>query len=325
MKQTKQTRISQTLPAICRLGVCFLVLAAIISVGLYYGRPGYGYSISRNTENNIANATSNNVEVIYTGGMGSGIVVVVDDGVYVWTAAHVITDRNPFLRYTVFGVELIPPSDLPPAPTPKPEMSPDDLVQAIRSWQEQTNAAWERQQERALNWIPTVGTAPITITKWVPGTADRIYFENVSVELVSYNQDLDVALLHVTDPAFCAKKYSLTGAKFDLRPGGNIPVGVGVYHVGNFRGQWNSYTNGVVCHSNRWLDENQESLGFGFIQSTTLVGPGSSGSGLYLESSGKCIGIVVRVGDIPPVSYSVPISAVAVWAKSLGLEFSLPE
>lgn len=92
------------------------------------------------------------------------------------------------------------------------------------------------------------------------------------------------------------------------------PIGTKLLHVGSLLGQTgaNSLTSGLVSQNGRVLELGAN--GKVFTQSTCTAFPGSSGGGVFLESDGKCVGLLVR-GSGESFNFYVPHTRIRQWAK----------
>ena len=69
-------------------------------------------------------------------------------------------------------------------------------------------------------------------------------------------------------------------------------------------------------------DRNLLENGKRFDQTTVMGYPGSSGGGVYLASSGECIGLLVR-GAGPGLNFIVSVRRMLPWARRMGIEWAL--
>lgn len=138
---------------------------------------------------------------------------------------------------------------------------------------------------------------------------------SLKAEVIRYsNADTgeDVALLKVK------KKNALgEGVEF-YSEGDHPPVGTKLLHCGSLLGQVgsNSVTSGIISQVGRVLHNTI------YDQSNTGAFPGSSGGGIFRESDGKYVGMLVR-GAGETFNLFVPISRISTWAKRNGVEFVL--
>lgn len=229
----------------------------------------------------IADMVSCTVKVRYDGGHGSGVLFIVGEDVYCLTAAHVVYDsppRNPYNSFPFGGGWFVPP--------------------------------------RTSDKDATFGTKSIILSLHLQ---DEETFKDVlyNAELVAADGPTDVAILKVVGST--VKDFpGLKGAQFDLTNNKSFPKGTRTIHVGNWFDSLNAVSEGVICNPQQPLENGDGPLPeFRILQTTNMVGPGSSGGPLFLESNGKCIGLVVRVSTFPGDSISIPIYEAYLWAKSL--------
>ena len=128
----------------------------------------------------------------------------------------------------------------------------------------------------------------------------------------TYGEDL--ALLEVLQSNFCPLR---TSAQVALRSA-PFPVGTELVHVGCTLGIYGSVSRGIVSQTDRNLLENGKT----FDQTTVMGYPGSSGGGVYLASSGECIGLLVR-GAGPGLNFIVSVRRMLPWARRMGIEWAL--
>ena len=122
----------------------------------------------------------------------------------------------------------------------------------------------------------------------------------------------DLAVLEVLKD-----NYDVSSTTFDLS---NDPVLVGtaLVHVGCTVGLYNSVSYGVLSQT----DLDLLKTGRMFDQTSVMGYPGSSGGGVYLAGSGKCIGLLTR-GIGPGLNFIVPVRRMRSWAKHEGIEWAL--
>ena len=148
----------------------------------------------------------------------------------------------------------------------------------------------------------------------------ELYQDNESVgqtslkaEVLRYsNADTgeDIALLRVR------KKGVLNGGVEFYTDNETPPVGTRLLHCGSLLGQVgsNSVTTGIVSQLGRVLNNTI------YDQSNTGAFPGSSGGGIFRESDGKYVGMLVR-GAGETFNLFVPVRRITTWAKRNGVEF----
>lgn len=114
------------------------------------------------------------------------------------------------------------------------------------------------------------------------------------------------------------------GAVFDLRNNKSLRRGTKTIHVGNFMDNIEAVTEGVIANPQQPMEDGDPPLpDFRVLLTTNMVAPGSSGGGIYLESNGKLIGIVVRTTKIPGEAYSIPIYKIDQWLNSVSEEMGV--
>lgn len=130
----------------------------------------------------------------------------------------------------------------------------------------------------------------------------------------------DLALLEVRKRNFVPLESSAVFYLDDEIPG----IGTKLCHVGSLLGQVgaNSYTEGVVSQIGRVLNINAD--GQVFDQTTATAFPGSSGGGVFLQSDGRYIGMLVR-GAGEQFNLIVPARRLKTWAKSSGVEWAIDD
>lgn len=149
----------------------------------------------------------------------------------------------------------------------------------------------------------------------------RIGETKLDAQVIRYSdadQGEDLALLKVRKLNFAPVESSAT---FVLD--GNIPpIGTRLYHVGSLLGQFgaNSLTTGVMSQTGRVLDLGAN--GVVFDQTTATSFPGSSGGGVYLESDGRYVGMLVR-GAGEGFNFIAPIRRLQAWAKKAKVEWAI--
>jgi S1-C subfamily serine protease len=98
------------------------------------------------------------------------------------------------------------------------------------------------------------------------------------------------------------------------------PIGTRLLHVGSLLGQMgsNSLTSGIISQHGRVIKSKV------YDQTTCAAFPGSSGGGVYLESDGRYIGMIVR-GAGETFNLTVPIRRMREWAARSKIEFALDD
>jgi hypothetical protein len=136
----------------------------------------------------------------------------------------------------------------------------------------------------------------------------------VDARVIRYNSEEDFALLRVR-----RKNFMIDSVKFYLKD--EIPhIGNGLIHVGSLLGieGSNSLTTGIISQIGR-LDEGKV-----FDQTTCTAFPGSSGGGVYLQSDGSLVGMILR-GRSETFNFMAPVRRIAKWAKSAKVEWAIDD
>ncbi len=160
--------------------------------------------------------------------------------------------------------------------------------------------------------------------------SETIFVDDVyEAELVAVDGPTDAAILKIKD-ATPENFPGLEGAIFDLTNNKSLKSGMKTIHVGNFNQSKNAVTDGVICNPQHALTGGSPPLPpFRVIQVTNISGPGSSGGGVYLESNGKAIGILVRVAWLPGDALVIPAYEIDQWlndqSEELGKLLEEPE
>jgi hypothetical protein len=104
---------------------------------------------------------------------------------------------------------------------------------------------------------------------------------------------------------------------------GTPKIGAHLLHVGSLLGQMgsNSLTGGILSRVGRVIEDlGPDGKVFDQVQCTSM--PGSSGGGVFEESSGKCIGLLVR-GAGEGFGLVVPVRRMREWAKDAKVEWAM--
>jgi S1-C subfamily serine protease len=122
-------------------------------------------------------------------------------------------------------------------------------------------------------------------------------------EMVLVLPDVDVAILKLVDiPEFLG---SMGNSTFDF----SIPdIGERVYAVGNSSYEVGTLSTGIVQHGNRKPMGKPGDMPY--IQSDCSGGPGMSGGGIFLQSTGECIGIISMKNSSNNSLYAVPMCTI---------------
>jgi S1-C subfamily serine protease len=130
-------------------------------------------------------------------------------------------------------------------------------------------------------------------------------------KVLKYNAEEDLAVLMVRK-----KNFSDKSVEFYLDS--DIPsIGSPVVHIGSFLGEKlgsASLSTGVISQLGRLIK------GKVFDQTSAAAFPGSSGGGVYMESNGKLIGLLLRGAD-PTFNFICPVRRLVTWTKSTNIEW----
>lgn len=166
----------------------------------------------------------------------------------------------------------------------------------------------------------TYGTGTIFIHRHRQN--ETTFAEDVYIaELIVADGPTDAAILrikHVTPKNFPGLR---GGASFDLRNNKSLRRGMKTIHIGNFNDSIEAVTEGIIANPQLPLQGSSPPLPpFRVIQTTNMVAPGSSGGGIYLESTGECIGVLVRTSWMPGDALVIPIYEIDQWLNSVSDE-----
>jgi|694.fasta_scaffold01222_47 S1-C subfamily serine protease len=157
------------------------------------------------------------------------------------------------------------------------------------------------------------GSAPIPFVTKTHGTKDILVFaveENgtnvyyaCKADIVLVVPEEDIAVLQLQEIPGLVE--NIGNSTFDFS---TPTIGERVFAVGNTSFEIGTLSAGIVQHGNR---KPAGSTGEQrFVQSDCAGGPGMSGGGLFLQSTGECIGIVSMKSDITGSIYAIPMSKV---------------
>jgi len=124
----------------------------------------------------------------------------------------------------------------------------------------------------------------------------------------------DVALLRIRKKNFIQSSVQFYCG--EATPGINTHL----LHVGSLLGQTgsNSLTSGIISQIGRVRNDKI------YDQSTCAAFPGSSGGGLFIESNGQYVGMIVR-GAGETFNLYVPVRRIREWAKRVNVEFVIDD
>ncbi len=126
-------------------------------------------------------------------------------------------------------------------------------------------------------------------------------------EVVAYSKEKDIAILKLSK-----RRAFSSSAKPYMKPELK-PIGTKIYHMGCYYGRdgYNSFGEGVITYNGR------ASVGQRLVQTNSVVFPGSSGGGIFLQSTGEYIGMVLSMRD-PSIGFYKPVQDIRKWAKTVG-------
>lgn len=150
----------------------------------------------------------------------------------------------------------------------------------------------------------------------------RIGETTVDARVIRYSDaetGRDLALLQIRKKNFATEVRSAEFYKDPVMP----TVGTKLYHVGSLLGQFgsNSLTQGAISQTGRVL-QLSGAAGVVFDQTSVTAFPGSSGGGVFLESDGRYIGMLVR-GAGEQFNFIVPIRELRAWAQTAKVEWAI--
>jgi S1-C subfamily serine protease len=130
-------------------------------------------------------------------------------------------------------------------------------------------------------------------------------------KVIKYSPTMDLALLKVEQ-----EKFSSIDAKFHLGNEVFYPL-TPIYHVGSYLDVQDSFSEGIISKNNVMNDND-----FLLDQTSAVIYPGSSGSGIYLRENLDCIGIVrSAIGE--NCNYMIPIRFIESWSEKNGVLWAL--
>ena len=154
---------------------------------------------------------------------------------------------------------------------------------------------------------------------------EEIYVTDVyAAEMIAVDGPTDAAILRIKNVTPANFPGLDGGADFDLRNNKSLRKGMKTIHVGNFNDSREAVTDGVIANPQQSLQYGQPPLPkFRVIQTTNMCAPGSSGGAVYLEASGKCIGILVRTTWMPGDALVIPSYQIDQWLNGVSDEMGL--
>lgn len=182
-----------------------------------------------------------------------------------------------------------------------------------------------------FKWLPqqlnptkrTYGTGSIWIHRH--RQSEEVYTTHVyAAEVIAVDGTTDAAILRIKNVTPANFPGLDGGADFDLRNNKSLRKGMKTIHVGNFNDSREAVTDGVISNPQQSL---QHGIGplppFRVIQTSNMCAPGSSGGAVYLESNGKCIGILVRTTWMPGDALVIPVYQIDQWLNGVSDEMGL--
>ena len=145
----------------------------------------------------------------------------------------------------------------------------------------------------------------------------KVGLKESDAEVIRYSSNKvgqDLALLRL-----CQKNFTTNSAKFYMGDEKDIRVGKTLIHLGNFEGEYASYSfsQGNLSHKGRVINNRS------YWQTTIPIYFGSSGGGIF-NFSQECVGIVTRRFD-STLNLCIPINRVRDFAKTNDCEWIFNE
>lgn len=155
--------------------------------------------------------------------------------------------------------------------------------------------------------------------------SETVYTTDVfAAEVIAVDGPTDAAILRIKNVTPANFPGLDGGADFDLRNNKSLRKGMKTIHVGNFNDSREAVTDGVISNPQQSLQYGQPPLPkFRVIQTSNMCAPGSSGGAVYLESNGKCIGILVRTTWMPGDALVIPAYQIDQWLNGVSDEMGL--
>eukprot|EP00244_Chara_vulgaris_P011866 TRINITY_DN6023_c0_g1_i1.p1 TRINITY_DN6023_c0_g1~~TRINITY_DN6023_c0_g1_i1.p1 ORF type:complete len:347 (+),score=54.84 TRINITY_DN6023_c0_g1_i1:41-1042(+) len=159
---------------------------------------------------------------------------------------------------------------------------------------------WDKKGHIVTNYHVIRGASDLRVT-----LGDQSVYE---AEVVGYDEDKDVAVLHIDAPPNLLRPLAV-GSSSDLL------VGQKVYAIGNPFGLDHTLTTGVISGLRREISSASTGRPIqDVIQTDAAINPGNSG-GPLLDSSGSLIGINTAIyspsGASSGVGFSIPVDTVS--------------
>lgn len=119
-------------------------------------------------------------------------------------------------------------------------------------------------------------------------------------DIVCINQEIDFAILklHSVHPAMEFANISAVPALY----------GEKIYMIGSPALDASTLSSGIICHPHR--DPSENPCDIRYIQTDAQGYFGSSGGGIFRETDGSCIGMVVMMNPAYGSMYALPISVI---------------
>lgn len=155
--------------------------------------------------------------------------------------------------------------------------------------------------------------------------SETIYTTDVfAAEMIAVDGSTDAAILRIKNVTPANFPGLDGGADFDLGNNKSLRKGMKTIHVGNFNASREAVTNGIISNPQQALQYGQPPLpNFRVIQISNMCAPGSSGGAIYLESNGKCIGILVRITGMSGNALVIPAYQIDQWLNGISDEMGL--
>lgn len=132
-------------------------------------------------------------------------------------------------------------------------------------------------------------------------------------QVVASDADSDWTIIRSVGDSRCV----IGGTAFSTSP---PRIGQGVYAAGCPLGEENTVTEGIIANTRRGVEWNHDK----HLVVTCNGTHGSSGGGVYDASTGKCIGIVVRLNSHSHLLYVVSIETILNDLREMGKSSLLP-
>ena len=282
--------------------VLSLVLAVFVALSLSFGcsnqkiNSEINNSIRSDNLDNIQKSISSTVKIVAffeesPAAEGSGVIVISDDQVYIWTCAHVVTS-------------LIGDQE---------EENLDEFEKGIEYFRRNPLRGIEEENASGV-----VDAKVIRVQSRVKNFKERnIRTISYQASIVDYDLSNDIALLKSDVPARIFKSYGIEGVKFDKRDTFNYKELEAVYHIGNMLRTTNTVRNGYIANNRIHVETYDPMDGNRFsrrIFISNFASFGSSGGGVFLHKDNKCIGLLSSISLRLRGSYVIPYKTIEKFA-----------